>query len=153
MATTEDLLAANFVSSEVFARSLNIEHHDPSGLGPYCRLRVVTNAAENPGVYAWVVDLAVSYVGKSSHLLHVVDGARLQRPYNDYTYVPASQASKSSDPRVRINGLLNRAMVGGHDVAWWWLETRTTAEAERLEAQLIDQWDPPWNIARPKIRG
>jgi hypothetical protein len=61
-------------------------------------------------VYAWVVDEAVHYVGMSSFLLHVANGARLQRAYNDYSYVPASKVAQTSSPRVRVNRLLNRAV-------------------------------------------
>jgi hypothetical protein len=151
MATINDLVSAGFVSSVVEARRLNIEHSDPEGLGPFCRLRVATTAPETSGVYAWVVDAEVFYVGKASHLLHVVEGTRLQRAYNDYTYVPPSKVAQTSSPRVRVNGLLNGVIAGGHIVTWWWMETRTVANATCLEAQLIHSWNPRWNLVRPKL--
>lgn len=46
MATTADLLALDFRLSEVSATRVNIEHPDPLGLGPFCRLKVVTEAPE-----------------------------------------------------------------------------------------------------------
>jgi len=152
MATTADLAALGFQSSEVTATRLNIEHPDPLGLGPFCRLKVVTTAPTSAGVYAWVVDEAVQYVGMASFLLHVVNGARLQRAYNDYTYVPASKVAQTSSPRVRVNGLLNRAVGEGRAVTWWWLATGTVDEAKRTEAKSIYEWAPPWNRALPTLR-
>lgn len=128
---------------------LNIEHPDPEGRGPFCRLIVEDTAPERPGVYAWTLNGTVMYVGKARQLRQVVHGARMQRAYNDYTYVPASKVGQLSNPRVRINGLLNRALGDGSTVAWWWMETHSDAQAIELEATLISQWDPAWNRARP----
>ena len=152
MATTADLAVLGFQSSEVSATRLNIEHQDPLGLGPFCRLKVVTTAPVSPGVYAWVLEEDVQYVGMASYLLHVVNGARMQRAYNDYTYVPASKVAQTSSPRVRVNGLLNRAACAGQSVTWWWLATETVEDANRTEARLIHEWAPPWNRALPTLR-
>lgn len=150
MATIDDLIRNGFVSSEVHARRLNIEHPDPVGLGPFCRLRVETTAPVTPGVYAWAVDTKVTYIGKASHLLHVVAGANHQRPYNDYTYVPPSKVAQTSSPRVRVNGLLNGVISDGQIVTWWWLKQSTVEDASCLEAELIHSWNPPWNLNRPQ---
>lgn len=152
MATTAELSGLGFQSSEVTASRLNVEHPDPLGLGPFCRLQVVTSAPASPGVYAWVVEDAVQYVGMASFLLHVVNGARMQRAYNDYTYVPASKVAQTSSPRVRVNGLLNRALCEGQAATWWWLATPSVEEARRVEADLIHEWAPPWNRALPLRR-
>jgi hypothetical protein len=153
MATTADLLALEFRPSGVAATRLNIEHPDPLRLGPFCRLAVVTTAPALPGVYAWVVEDQVQYVGMASHLLHVVNGARLHRAYNDYTYVPASKVAQASSPRVRVNGLLNRIMGDGRAVTWWWKEMGSVDEAKRIEAQLIQRWGkPPRNRTIPIVR-
>lgn len=101
MATTAHLAALGFQSSEVTATRLNIEHPDPLGLGPFCRLKVVTTAPTSAGVYAWVVDEAVQYVGMASFLLHVVNGARLQRPT---TTTPTSPRRRSPRPAAREYG-------------------------------------------------
>jgi hypothetical protein len=151
MATTRDLEALGFEASTVVALRLNIEHHDPLGLGPFCRLKVTTTAPMSPGVYAWVVGDEVRYVGLASFLIHVVNGARMQRAYNDYTYVPASKVAQTSSPRVRVNGLLNRAHSEGHAIAWWWLAIDSLQNARAEEARLIDRWLPPWNRARPTL--
>lgn len=71
MATSADLLRLGFQASVVAARQLNIEHPAPVSLGPFCRLAVTTTAPAEAGVYAWVVDDIVSYVGRASHLIHV----------------------------------------------------------------------------------
>ena len=152
MATTADLAAAGFQVSEVSATRLNIEHADPLGLGPFCRLKVTTTAPTSAGVYAWVLGEEVRYVGMASYLIHVVNGARMQRAYNDYTYVPASKVAQTSSPRVRVNGLLNRAIGEGHTATWWWLATATVEEAKRTEAKFIHEWAPPWNRALPTLR-
>jgi len=64
-----------------------------------------------------------------------------------YTYMPASKVSQLSNPRVRVNRLLNAAIVEGAIVTWWWSSTDTEAAALRLEANLIGRWKPPWNWA------
>ena len=151
MATTRDLEALGFEASTVVALRLNIEHRDPLGLGPFCRLKVTTTAPMSPGVYAWVVGDEVRYVGLASFLIHVVNGARMQRAYNDYTYVPASKVAQTSSPRVRVNGLLNRALSEGHAIAWWWLAIDSLKNARAEEARLIDRWLPLWNRARPTL--
>jgi hypothetical protein len=102
MAAIPDLIAEGFYPSTVAARCLDIEHPDPLGLGPFCRLTVTTTAPLLPGVYGWVIDGKVQYVGMASYLVHMVHGARMDRAYNDYTYVPASQVAQPSNPRVRI---------------------------------------------------
>jgi len=150
MATTADLSQRGFEPSQVTATQLNIAHPDPRGLGPFCRLKVVTTAPTSPGVYAWVVTDTVMYVGKASFLIHVVHGARMHRAYNDYTYIPPSKVAQTSSPRVRINGLLNHTISAKQrTVTWWWLQTPTVTDANRLEANLIHKWAPPWNIAHP----
>lgn len=154
MATTTDLAVLGFRSCPVAATRLNIVHPDPTGLGPFCRLDVTTAAPASPGVYAWVVGEEVRYVGKASFLLHIVKGHRHQRAYNDYTYVPASKVvSQPNSPRVRVNGLLNRALADNELVTWWWLSAATPDAADVMERRLINEWGKPlWNKAIPTMR-
>lgn len=49
----------------------------------------------------------------------------------------------------RFYGLLNRAIVDGHAVTWWWLASPTADDAKATEAMLIHGWAPPWNRAHP----
>ena len=65
LATTDDLVALGFTSSSVAAVALDLPHPDPFGMGPFCRLRVTTAAPRDPGLYAWVADGHVRYVGKA----------------------------------------------------------------------------------------
>jgi len=74
------------------------------------------------------------------------------RAYNDYTYLPPSQASNASDPRARVNGQLNTAIVAGAIVTWWWRELAGENDAFDEEARLIAVWEPMWNRARPTRR-
>jgi hypothetical protein len=134
-----------FSRASVTARRLNIAHEDPHGHGPFCRLMVEDAAPDSPGVYAWVAAEHVMYVGKASRLLCITQGARHGRPYNDYTYVPASQCRNGSDPRVRVNGLINAVLSRTEQVEWWWLQQPSLALADALERHLIDSWQPPWN--------
>jgi hypothetical protein len=127
----------------------NVEIFDAYGRGPFCRLKVAGDIPLDPGVYAWVRDDAVMYVGKSTELRHEVQGAKISRPYNDYTYIPPSQVKRPFDPRVRINGLLNRSITEGFAVTWWWRTTSSAAESGSLEARLIANWRPPWNQTVP----
>ena len=146
MATTEDLVALGFAASSVSPVTLNLPHPDPFGMGPFCRLRVQTSAPQEPGVYAWVADKRVCYVGKAVEgygLIQKVQGQSLGRPYDDYTYCPPSKAL-TKQTRARVNGLLNAALVAGQVVEWWWL---VAAQPTEVEGLLIQRWDPPWNIA------
>lgn len=149
MVATLELTARGFTRSDVSAKTLNIDHPDPGERGPFCRLDVADAAPALPGVYAWTSNDAVMYIGKAINLCAIVHGARMQRAYNDYTYIPPSKIGQASSPRVRVNGLLNRALCDGSDVAWWWVETPSIDDATRLEANLIHVWNPPWNRARP----
>ncbi len=149
IATTADLEAEFFTSSTVVAKTLDIHHPDPANRGPFCRLLVTTTAPNGPGVYSWVVDQEVQYVGKARELIQIVKGYGMGRAYNDYTYMPASKVTQLSNPRVRVNGLLNAAVLAGTSVTWWWRSTPTESEALHFEAQLISRWTPPWNRARP----
>lgn len=147
-----DLLTRGFTPSTVSATRMNIHYDDPFGLGPFCRLAVTTTAPLSPGVYAWTAEDVVSYVGMASFLAHVVHGAKMQRAYNDYTYIPKSKvATQPHSPRVRVNGLLNRAIADGLVVTWWWLTTDSVEDAKTTEARLIAEWQPPWNRAHPTV--
>jgi hypothetical protein len=150
VATIADLLAAGFTASSAVAKALNIDHPDPAGRGPFCRVLVTTTAHNAPGTYAWVVDDEVMYIGKAKELVQIVKGYGMGRAYNDYTYMPASKVVQLGNPRVRVNGLLNAALVAGQTATWWWVATPTETDALDLEAALIRRWDPSWNRARPQ---
>lgn len=137
MATEGDLETLGFQSCSVTAKTLNIDHGD-NVLGPFCRLTVEDSAPLAPGVYAWTKDGDVMYVGKADVLRQIVHGARMQRAYNDYTYVPASKVRQTSSPRVRVNGLLNRALCDGARIGWWWTETPSASEADRSVATGVE---------------
>lgn len=146
VATSDDLVALGFTSSSVAVVTLDLPHPDPYGMGPFCRLRVQTTAPQQPGVYAWVADGQVCYVGKADKgfgLVQKVKGQSLGRAYDDYTYCPPSKALQRSQTRARVNGLLNASLTAGHVVEWWWLVAERPGEVEEL---LIQSWNPPWNI-------
>ena len=149
MGKESDLWSLGFRKCSAVARSLNIYHPDPGGLGPFCRLCVEDTAPERPGVYAWGVNGNVMYFGHATQLRQITQGARMGRAYNDYTYMPPSKVLQVSSPRVRLNGQLNCAVADGLPVSWWWLETASVLEAIRLEAELIRRWNPPWNRTSP----
>lgn len=151
MADKFDLELLGFRAYAVSAKKLNIPHPDPLSRGPFCRLEVGQPMSDAPGVYAWIVNTAVMYVGMSGQLRQVVQGAKIGRTYNDYTYIPPSSVRQASSPRVRVNGLLNRALSDNADVSWWWVDTPTEMEAALLEARLIAEWSPPWNRTHPYV--
>lgn len=151
LATTSDLEALGFQMGTVTAKRMNIPHPDRWNRGPFCRLLVKDLAPSAPGVYTWACDGNVMDVGHSGELPQVVHGSEMDRPYNDYTYIPASQVKREHDPRVRINGLLNQCLSDRSIVEWWWLEVDSLEAAKRLEAQLIAAWNPPWNRNQPRI--
>lgn len=135
-----------------FGRRKGAQHRSPGFCrqSPFCRVHVTTTAPGNPGAYAWVVDDEVMYIGKAKELVQIVKGYGMGRAYNDYTYMPASKVIQLSNPRVRVNGLLNAALVAGRTVTWWWVATRTETDALDLEAALIRRWEPLWNRAQPR---
>ena len=151
MATTDDLVALDFTSSNVAVVTLNLQHPDPFGRGPFCCLRVQTTAPREPGVYAWVADRQVCYICKAVEgfgLVQKVKGQSLGRAYDGYTYCPPSKALKQSQTRARVNGLLNASLAAGHVVEWWWwLVAARQGEVEEL---LTQRWNPPWNVALRK---
>jgi hypothetical protein len=154
MAGATELEAAGFRRHRVTARRLNIVYpQDLRHMGPFCRLDV-TDSLDVPlraGVYAWVTNSEVGYIGHASVLRQIVYGARMNRANNDYTYIPPSKLQQTSSPRVYVNGRLNAALVEGEEVTWWWRAEVTVHVAQRLEARLIDEWNPPWNRARPAV--
>jgi len=149
MAKDNELKALGFSHCAARPRCTNIMHPDPWGLGPFCRLLVEDNAPERPGVYAWLVDGEMKYVGKSRCLRQITQGVRMDRAAYDTTYIAPSQALDRSSPRVWVNGRLNSSLEVELDVSWWWLETGSEIAALRLEARLINEWKPPWNRAWP----
>jgi len=149
MANELDLIREGFEPFVVSSRMLDIVHEDPKGLGPYCRLQVAGDVPELPGVYAWDVSDSVMYVGHSKCLRQVVDGVRMGRPYNDYTYVPPSKTGQISSPRLRINGELNRCFVAEATVRWWCRTCASRDHAVELERRLFHEWSPSWNRATP----
>ena len=151
MATDNDLLQLGFTPCKVTARELGIDHVDPHGRGPFCRLTVEDTAPLNAGVYAWAVNESVMYVGKARVLRQITQGVKMARAYNDYTYMPPSKVGSLGSPRVRVNGLLNAAMTHGDYVTWWWVETPSEILATALEAELINNWTPEWNRTRPVV--
>ncbi len=129
MATEADLERLGFRACSVTPKTLNVVHPG-TVLGPFCRLTVEDRAPLASGVYAWAKDGDVMYVGKADVLRQVVHGARMQRAYNDYTYIPAFEGAssfKSSRPRQRLAEQRamrwgGRPMVVGpvpfHDRSW-----------------------------------
>jgi hypothetical protein len=143
--TDAEFVSLDFHETTVQSKTLNILYPDAAVPGPFCRLLVTAAIPCSPGVYSWCVDEAVMYVGMSGELCQVVQGQRMARPYNDYTYMPESQAKDLSDPRVFVNGNLNRALSSGSKVTWWWTGLATIPEADALERRLRIEWSPPWN--------
>lgn len=140
-----ELIEMDFTRCEVEVKRLAIAHPDPHGTGPWCRLLVSAEVPARSGVYAWVVGEAVQYVGLSKNLTQIVQGQKMGRPYNDYTYVPASQVLNASDPRARVNGLLNAELTAGQQVSWWYLVREPDEAAAELESRLRVDWAPSWN--------
>lgn len=66
-------------------------------------------------------------------------------PTTTTTYIPPSKAQQVHSPRVRVNGLLNRAFQESAAVTWWWTDTSTPTAAAALETRLLSEWRPPWN--------
>jgi len=146
--TSDDLTRLGFSWSVVTPRRLNLAYPDPRGRGPFCRLDVEAKVRAAPGVYGWVVDRQVTYIGKTKDLRQIVHGAGMGRAYNDYTYMAPSKVMQTSSPRVFVNGRLNQAIQAGSKITWWWLELPSELDALRTEARLLSTL-PTWNKQQP----
>jgi len=141
----EELRVEGFrIGPAVVVKTLNIDFQDPRG--PFCRLLVTGPVPESPGVYSWCRNGRAMYVGMSGKLWQIVQGYGNSRANNDYTYVARSQLRDLASPRVRVNGLMNRAICEGAEMTWWWLSLASVEQAKQFEARLIYEWNPPWNV-------
>jgi hypothetical protein len=152
-ATADHLRAEGFRRFVVTARQTGIGFEpDGTTAGPFCRLDIAGAPPELPGVYAWVVDGEVRYVGLSNCLRQVVHGAKMHRAPNDYTSVARSQASDRHSPRTRVNALENEAVVAALAVEWHGRVAASTESPAVIEADYIARWRPPSDRAVPTAR-
>ena len=103
-------------------------------------IRLEANAPAKPGVYAFVVDAAVAYVGLTN--------SGLKTRFDQYRRGHAGQRTSA-----RVNGLIAKALAEGRQIkvlvatpdALEWNGLPVNAAAG-LEAALIQKIRPAWNI-------
>jgi hypothetical protein len=119
---------ANYVNSE------NRRLHQYGG-GPFCKFRLHTDCGE--GVYAFVVERDVAYVGECEDL-----ASRFNSGYGNIS--PRNCFEGGQPTNCRVNALVLRHSASGQDITLWF---HPTANRKEVEAQLLRAVAPPWNRA------
>lgn len=99
----------------------------------YCSFRV--SAPLGSGVYFWLVDNEIVYIGRAKSLYH-----RLTQQYGRVS--PRHPYSGGQLQKCRINALICAAVGEGRIVTVLWEETEDYA---RRELQLLSEIRPIWN--------
>ena len=124
----------------------NTENHQLHryGFGPFCKFRLRTGSDE--GVYAFVVDREVVYIGECEDL-----SSRLNNGYGNIS--PRNCYEGGQPTNCRVNSLVLQHSTNGQSITIWF---HATANRKAVEAQLLQALRPPWNragVARPNARG
>ena len=103
------------------------------------RLRIPTKIPHHDGVYAFVKEGAVLYIGVAT-----IDFAKRMRFY--------ARPGKSQSTNIRLNELIRKELHAGHVVQIYtgsppdfdWNGFSVDGDAG-LELKLIEKYSPPWN--------
>jgi hypothetical protein len=109
----------------------------PDGLGPFCRFRA-PSAPASAGVYVFLVDGAVVYVGISANLRR-----RLNREYGRIS--PRNCFQGGPRTTCRINASLYQKADAGSRID---LLIKQTPNPQEAEGELIESFRPAWNLRR-----
>jgi hypothetical protein len=100
-----------------------------------------------PGVYLWVLDERVVYVGQTRMPLKARLGSQGYATisnYNTFARQPG-RTNGGQQTNCRVNALANRALADGHTLAIWY-RTTEAGEARAVEADWMQHFGiPPWN--------
>jgi len=102
----------------------------------YCSFKI--NAPEYSGVYRFLVNSSVMYIGRAKSLK-----GRLSRQYG--TVSPRHPFKGGQGQKCRINALINNALVDGSIVTAQWEVCENYIERER-ELLTAPSKKPTWNI-------
>jgi hypothetical protein len=135
------------------AAELNLIPADPPegrfrhkyGSGPFAKLEIPP-LPDLPGVYLWVVDNTVVYVGKTDTSLRTRLGSRGYATISKANTL-ARQAGHHGGQQTncRINTLANTALNAGQEIALWYRVTPAKAAAQAESVWMRDFGCPSWN--------
>lgn len=116
------------------------------GYGPFARL-VMPPLPDGPGLYLWVLDHQVVYVGQTRTPLRQRLGPNGYSTISGYNTLAPETGKRNGGQQTncRINSLANAALLAGGSLAIWYRITPAieAAEAERLWMRRFGI--PPWN--------
>lgn len=105
------------------------------GWGPFCRFSIPTTWAGDSGVYALYSDSEIKYIGETQDL-----ATRFNQGYG--TISPRNCFKGGQETNCRINTLLREEVIAQHSVSLFYYDTESRG---KLESELVEQIDPPWN--------
>jgi hypothetical protein len=146
----ENFSLAGFVGH----RGLNIvpdpprpgRHRNSYGDGPFARL-VMPRLPAEPGVYIWLVNGNIAYVGQTRTTLTKRLGPVGYSTVSNYnTYArELGKRNGGQETNCRINALANVALAEGGEIEIWYRVTNLD-ESARAESEWMDLHGvPPWN--------
>jgi hypothetical protein len=115
----------------------------PGGDGPFCKFSISSQWQGRPGVYVFLVDGALVYVGECECL-----AKRVNQGYG--CIAPRNCFLGGQSTNIRINRLIRDAILRGRRVE---LAFCCTESRKRVESEMINRLSPPWNRAAPRLRG
>jgi hypothetical protein len=128
-------LIQEFRPQERFANTAGLPLHD-YGEGPFCNFRI-TAAAGLAGVYAFVVDGEVRYLGECEDLR-----ARFNAGYGNIS--PRNCFLGGQPTNCKINRFVLQEAQAGRRIDLYFCRT-ALAERKAVEHELLSQISPPWN--------
>lgn len=105
------------------------------GWGPFCRFSIPTQWTGKSGVYVLYSCNEIMYVGETQDL-----GTRFNQGYG--TISPRNCFDGGQETNCRINILIRNESIAGNSVSLFY---RDTENREKLESDLVEYINPPWN--------
>lgn len=122
------------------------------GSGPFAKL-VMPPLPELPGVYLWVINDVVMYVGQTVGTLRNRLGPRGYATISGYNTLAREpgRVNGGQQTNCRINALANAVLTARREIVLWYRVTDAT-EAKALEAQWMGRFGmPPWNRRTERV--
>lgn len=147
-------LAGFTCAGPVAHRGLNVVPGDPPsgrtrhafGGGPFAKL-VMPRLPARPGLYAWVLDAVVVYLGQTRTPLSMRLGPNGYATISTYNTLARERGRTNGGQQTncRINALANSVLLAESELAIWY--RLTPAEAARAEeaAWMARHGKPDWN--------
>jgi hypothetical protein len=110
------------------------------GEGPFCKFSISNRWRGKPGVYLFLVDGVLVYVGECECLVK-----RINQGYG--CIAPRNCFDGGQATNVRINSLIRKAVLQARTVE---LAFCLTDDRKRVESEMISALTPRWNRGRPR---